>query len=290
MEQLHFTTKVLGPLAAYKLKEKQVTQTVRSSSSSIVQALLSTKSKIGDRMEVKLDGRPIGLAEYISMDVVSWEYLNFDDSRRSGFDTVDSLHQALKRAGYSSHPLYRLIFFWLKKHTESSKDKIIELLCKNDATYVEIGNRVGTSRQWVFRIAKEAGLTRNRRAPHYRSDVTVDRVVNYYHQDLLVKDIAQKLNCNLSTVRKRLREAGIGKHECRSRSMKLDWRGKTHCRDDVTKEVVLKLYHSNLLIKDIARSLGCNQLTVRKRLMAAGISSSENSSRGAKLRGGLKRS
>ncbi|MFC1983990.1 hypothetical protein ACFLVO_03145 [Chloroflexota bacterium] len=228
MEQLHFTTKVLGPLSAYRLKEKQVTQTIRSSGSSIVHALLSTKSKIGERLEVKLDGRPIGLAEYISMDVVNWEYLNLDDSRRCGFDIVDSLHQALMRAGYSPRPLYRLLFFWLKEHTESNKDKIIELLCQSDATYVEIGKHVGTSRQRVFQIAKKAGLTRNRRLRHYRSDVTT--------------------------------------------------------------EVVLKLYHSNLLIKDIARTLGCNQATVRKRLMEAGISSSEKYSRGAKLRGGLKRS
>jgi len=228
MEQLHFTIKVLGPLAAYRLKEHQVTQTIRSYSSSIVQALLSSKPKVGDQMEVMLDGRPIGLAEYITMDVVNWEYLNLSDARRCGFDTVDDLGQALKRAGYSFRPLYRLRFFWLQEHVERSKDKIIKLLCQSDATYVEISKRVGATRQWVHQVAKEVGLTRNRRPPLYRSDITADRV--------------------------------------------------------------LKLYHSNLLIKDIARALGCNQATVRKRLRVAGISSGEIYSRGAKLRRGLKRS
>ena len=170
-----------------------------------------------------------------------------------------------------------------------SKDKIINLLFKSDITYVEIGKRVGVSKQWVHQVAKEARLTRKRQPPYYRSDITVDRVLDCYHEDLLVKDIAQTLNCGLSTVRRRLREAGIGKSECRSRSMKLVWRGNIHCRDDVTVEGVLKLYHSNLLIKDIAQTLGCNQVTVHRRLKVAGISSSENLSRGAKLRGRLKR-
>ena len=142
---------------------------------------------------------------------------------------------------------------------------------------------MGVSKQWVHQVAKESGLTRKRQPPHYRSDITVDRVLDYYHEDLLVKDIAQRLNCELSTVRRRLREAGIGESECRSRSMKLNWRGKTHCRDDVTVEGVLELYQSNLLIKDIAHALSCNQVTVRKRLRVAGISKSTILFRGARL-------
>jgi len=55
-------------------------------------------------------------------------------------------------------------------------------------------------------------------------------------------------------------------------------------REDVTIERVLDLYyHSNLLIKDIARMLGCNELTITKRLRAAGISPSEAHSRKMKL-------
>lgn len=82
----------------------------------------------------------------------------------------------------------------------------------------------------------------------------------------------------------KLREAEIGESECRSRSMKLHWRGNIHYRNDVTVEGVLELYHSNLLIKDIAQTLGCNQVTVRKRLRVAGISKSTILSRGAELR------
>lgn len=157
---------------------------------------------------------------------------------------------------------------------ECSKNRIINLLSRSDITYVEISKRVGVSKQRVHQVAKKIGLTKKRRPPHYRSDITVDRVLDCYREDLLVKDIAQTLNCELSTVRRRLREAGIGESECRSRSMKLHWRGNIHYRNDVTVEGVLELYHSNLLIKDIAQTLGCNQVTVRKRLRVAGISKS----------------
>lgn len=58
-----------------------------------------------------------------------------------------------------------------------------------------------------------------------RRDVTVEKVLEFYHSNLLVKDIAKALICNVVTVRRRLRIAGISKSELYSRSMKLDWRG-----------------------------------------------------------------
>jgi len=144
-----------------------------------------------------------------------------------------------------------------------------------DATYVTIGSIVHCSKQRVHQIAKKAGLTRMRWPPHYRKDITVDKVLELYHRDLLVKEIASTLGCCPSTVRKRLREAGITAGECFSRSMKLDWRGKYHYRDDVTVERVLNLYHNDgLLIKEMAQTLGCSQATVRRRLMETGISKS----------------
>lgn len=159
------------------------------------------------------------------------------------------------------------------------------LLDYSDATYITIASIVGCSKQRVHQIAKEVGLTRTRRAPHYRKDITADKVLELYHQDLLVNDIAQTLNCNLSTVRSRLRKAGISKSECQSRSMRLAWRGNTHYRDDVTVERVFNLYHNgDLPIKEMAKTMGCDQVTVRRRLMETGISKSERFSRGARIR------
>ena len=159
------------------------------------------------------------------------------------------------------------------------------LLDYPDASYVKIGGIVGCSRQRVQQIAKGAELTGMRRPPHYREDVTVDKVLELYHRDLLIKKIAPILGCCSSTVTKRLREAGISSGECFSRSMKLDWRGKYHCRDDITADRVLNLYHNDgLLIKEMAQTLGCNQATVRKRLREAGISKSECISRSARIR------
>ena len=56
-----------------------------------------------------------------------------------------------------------------------------------------------------------------------------------------------------------------------------------HQRHDITVERVLGLYHRNLLIKDIAQALGCDQVTVRRRLRAVGITKSECYSRSMRL-------
>ena len=95
----------------------------------------------------------------------------------------------------------------------SVRQQVLRLLDYPDATYVEIGSIVGCSRQRVQQIAKSAGLTRNRRPHHYRGDVTVERVLNLYHNKLLIKEIAQTLGCNQVTVRSRLRQAGASSSE-----------------------------------------------------------------------------
>ena len=159
------------------------------------------------------------------------------------------------------------------------------LLDYSNTTYQKIGDIVHCSKQRVHQIAKSAALTRMGMHPYHRSDITVDKVLELYHRDLLIKEIAPILGCYPSTVTKRLREAGIGPGECFSRSMKLDWRRECHYRDDITADMVLNLYHSDgLLIKEMAQTLGCNQATVRSRLREAGISSSLCSSRSAAIR------
>ncbi len=158
------------------------------------------------------------------------------------------------------------------------------LLDYPDASYEKIGSIVHCSRQRVHQIAQSAGLAKKRRPPYYRSDVTVDKVLELYNRDLLIKEIAPILGCCPGTVTKRLREAGISPSECFSRSMKLDWRGSYHCRDDITVDRVLNLYHDGLLIKEMAQTMGCNQATVTKRLREAGIGPSECFSRGAVIK------
>ncbi|GAI66917.1 unnamed protein product [marine sediment metagenome] len=111
------------------------------------------------------------------------------------------------------------------------KESIVNLLLSYpDMGYQEIGDIVGCSRQNVYKIAKGTGLIRDAKPRNYRSDVTVECGLELYHQDLLVKDIAQALSCSVATVRSRLRAAGISKSECYSRSMKLDWRGDPKIR------------------------------------------------------------
>ncbi|MBA7567396.1 hypothetical protein ES708_09107 [subsurface metagenome] len=119
-EQVRFTTRVLGPVAAYRLEQRQVMQTLRSESDSITNAILLGRVSTSDRLEVTLDGILVGTAELVSMDAITWEALGIDDARRGGFDTLADLEQALKRGGYRFKPLnqyelYRIQFSWLEE-------------------------------------------------------------------------------------------------------------------------------------------------------------------------------
>ncbi len=109
------------------------------------------------------------------------------------------------------------------------RQQVLSLLGDDpDASYEKIGSMAHCSRQRVHQIAKSAGLTRGRRPPHYRSDVTINKVLELYHRDVLMNEIARILGCNPSTVRHRLREAGISPGECLSRGAVIKWKRRKH--------------------------------------------------------------
>jgi len=119
-EQIRFTTRVLGPAAAYRLEKRQVTQTLRSESDSVTNAILNGRVSVGDRLEVLLDSRLVGCVELISRDAVTWVALDIDDVRRGGFGNRLELAQALQRAGFRFMPMtdyqfYRIQFSWLEE-------------------------------------------------------------------------------------------------------------------------------------------------------------------------------
>lgn len=120
MEKIHFTTRVLGPAASFRLEQRQVTQTLRSESDSITNAILNGRVSAGDRLEVLLDNVLGGEVKLVSMDVVTWEALSIDDARRGGFANLFQLASALQRAGFRFMPLnqyelYRIQFTWLEE-------------------------------------------------------------------------------------------------------------------------------------------------------------------------------
>ena len=117
LEKIRFITRILGPVAAYRLEKHQVTQTLRSDSNSITESIINGRVSAGDQLEVLLDSILLGEAELVSMDAVTWEALGIEDARRGGFDSLDDLQLALKRAGYRFKPLnqyelYRIQFAW----------------------------------------------------------------------------------------------------------------------------------------------------------------------------------
>ena len=134
MERLNFTTAVLGQKAASRLRERQVTQTIRSGSSSIVLAISDQRVKSGELIQVTLDDEFVGYAKATSMDKVRLDDLTQDDARRGGFDNRFELFYALRRAGYRFKPLneyvfYRCQFTWeVVENDLSRRDQIRQLL------------------------------------------------------------------------------------------------------------------------------------------------------------------
>jgi len=121
--QIRFTTRVLGPVAAYRLEKQQITQTLRSKRSQITNSIINGRVSANDHLEIVLDGIIVGQAELVLMDAVNWGGLGIDDANRGGFDTLVDLEQALKRAGYRFKPLeqyelYRTQFKWLGDFVE----------------------------------------------------------------------------------------------------------------------------------------------------------------------------
>jgi len=117
MEKINFTTAVLGAKATARLREHQVTQTIRSATSSIVLAVNDGRLTSGDMIQVTLDDEFVGYARFTGMEKMSWGRLTLEDARLGGFDNRFELAYALKRAGYrfkplDEYPLYRCHFTW----------------------------------------------------------------------------------------------------------------------------------------------------------------------------------
>ena len=94
----------------------------------------------------------------------------------------------------------------------------------------------------------------------------------FFHPDMTYQEIGKIVERSRQWVHQVAREARLNK---KSRLQ----------RRDVTVEKVVELYyHSNLFLKDITRMFGCNGLTIRRRLRAAGVTPGEARSRKMKLR------
>ncbi len=113
----NFTREVLGSEASLKLEQHKVTQTISAESSDIVQAIQSRQLWSRDFIRVTLDGEDVGLASVIACERIPAVGLTDADAQRGGFNTLEELQLALKKAGYRFKPLidyvfYRVQFTW----------------------------------------------------------------------------------------------------------------------------------------------------------------------------------
>ncbi len=117
MFTLNFTREVLGSEASLKLEQHKVTQTISAESSDIVQAIQSRQLWSRDFIRVTLDGEDVGLVSVIDCKRLPAVGLTDADAQRGGFNTLEELQLALKKAGYRFKPLidyvfYRVQFTW----------------------------------------------------------------------------------------------------------------------------------------------------------------------------------
>lgn len=107
---LEFSTGVLGPEGAQRLKDGKVTQTIRSRKSA---APLFTKR--GQSVAVTLDGIKLFDARITEIKRAQWHDLGIFDAEIGGFNTMGDLENALRRAGFrfknlNDYELFRVQF------------------------------------------------------------------------------------------------------------------------------------------------------------------------------------
>lgn len=88
MNTLRFTTGVLGPKAAARLRERSVVQTIRS------------HSYPPGLYTVDLDGEALGQVSPVSVREMTIAWLTEEDAHLGGFSTLLELLKALRRAGW----------------------------------------------------------------------------------------------------------------------------------------------------------------------------------------------
>lgn len=117
MKRLRFTSQVLGPKATLRLRLHKVAQTLRSANEVCNLGLPEGKAVEDSPFEITLDGVVIGQTAMVAMTAVHWPDLDIEDARRGGFDSLEELEKALKRAGFrykdvADYGLYRIQFTW----------------------------------------------------------------------------------------------------------------------------------------------------------------------------------
>lgn len=102
MKRLIFSNKVLGEAASSKLKEKLITQTIRSDKEiegievGAEVEIIFREFRNGDRVDER-----VGIAMVTSIDKVRLSELDGDDALRGvGANHINSLRMALHRAGF----------------------------------------------------------------------------------------------------------------------------------------------------------------------------------------------
>ncbi len=103
LADLVFSPRILGTPGIEKLREKKVTQTLRSTTF----VMATNEFNIMERSVF------VGRGRLVSVDFVRMKDLTIDDAVRGGFDTIIALKKALKRDGLEpEYLMQRMKFRW----------------------------------------------------------------------------------------------------------------------------------------------------------------------------------
>ena len=141
--ELRFSTAVLGPATAIKLKLGKVTQSIRSRKEAV-----KYMSHNGQKLAILLDRKLIFYATQDYIKPIDFRQIGIWDAEIGGFDTVYSLQNALKKGGFrfrefKEYSGFKLGFVMIKG-TETPHCKLTEDEETAISTYTDLKERLKT--------------------------------------------------------------------------------------------------------------------------------------------------
>lgn len=169
---LEFSTSVLGEEAAQRLKDYKVTQTIRSRKSAA-----PFFQKRGSIVTVRLDGKIVFDARITEVKRSEWRELSQFDAEIGGFNGMEDLEKAAKRAGFrfknlNEYEFFRIQFQPIRPDGDSMADRGVMFVG---------GIEMAISEMAAKRRAQEANVPEELKEKEESLEIPSDLSRIYYH-------------------------------------------------------------------------------------------------------------
>lgn len=138
------------------------------------------------------------------------------------YESGESIANIARAFGVSRHVMYsrlKILGIWFKNKTPVNPKKIINLCVVQNCTISEIEKRTGWSKVSIHHVLKEANLKcRRDKGPVEKREFPPELLYELFIvQDKTAKQIAVIFKSGISTIRDRLKEAGIKKQRSKKK-------------------------------------------------------------------------